>query len=255
MVSSNPKRDAGLGIGFLVSAILHLAVFLLLVAWNNFFPVTLTPEATYYVDITNLPVAAPQHGSSPAKSEAPALAPPPQPLSAGSMPLPPAPKKPESKSGPAKTAKPEEMGKTAADAADFDKRMSKLQGAAEARRQEENIERMRRKLSAAPPGKTGSATGSGSQSGSDYLSYITSRLSDAFNEPPNTGKQVFTELRIRINAAGKLELMEITRSSGNPAFDNYAKKSVYEAEKDFPPPPNGKFEFIFRFRPQGISHK
>lgn len=247
----NSRRDAGIGISFFLSAFLHLAVFLLLLTWNNLFPVHMTPEATYYVDIVNLPVAAPQQGASSQSKTAPAPVPPPQTAPKSSMTLPqPAIKKPVT----SKVSKPAETGKTAVEADDFEKRMNRLQNVAESRQQEENIERMRNKVTSAT-GKPGAETGVGNQAGSDYLSYITSRLSEVFNEPPNTAKQVFTEVKIRINGAGKLELLEITKSSGNQAFDNYAKRSVYEAEKNFTPPPKGKFEFTFRFRPQGITHK
>jgi len=250
MALIDSRRNAGIGISFFLSAFLHLAVFLLLLSWTSLFPVSMTPKATYYVDIVNLPVAAPRQGSSSQKMAAPPIVPPPQPASISRMALPPpATKKTDTKPAPAAT------GKTAADADDFDKRMSKLQKVAESRQQEDNIERMRRKFTYDASEKTGASAGVGTQAGSDYLSYITSRLSDVFSEPPNTAKQVFAEVKIRINAAGKLELMELTKSSGNPAFDNYAKRSVYEAEKDFPPPPKGKFEFTFRFRPQGITTK
>jgi colicin import membrane protein len=248
MALIDSRRNAGIGISFFLSAFLHLAVFLLLLSWNNLFPVSMTPKATYYVDIVNLPVASPRQGSSSQKMAVPPIVPPPQPASISRMALPPSTTK-NTKPAPSAT------GKTASDADDFDKRMSKLQNVAESRQQEDNIERMRRKFNHEASEKTGASAGVGTQAGSDYLSYITSRLSDVFSEPPNTAKQVFAEVKIRINAAGKLELMEITKSSGNPAFDNYAKRSVYEAEKDFPPPPKGKFEFTFRFRPQGVTRK
>lgn len=250
MTLSTSTSEAGFGLAFIASTAIHLAVFLLLYWWSALFPVQLKAQPTYYVDIVNLPTAAPQAGQPAAG--APAQAPPPSKPAAAPMALP-APAKPGAK--PAKA--PDRSAASATEeSAEFDARMNRLQSRAETMHEEAALEKLRRQVAAAGKARPGAPVGSGSQAGSDYLSYITSRLSDAFAEPPNVSRSVFALIRIRIVKAGtkgKVEQLKIIKTSGNIAFDNYAVRSVYEAEKNFPAPPSGTFEFTFRFKPQGIS--
>jgi hypothetical protein len=63
----------------------------------------MTPEVTYYVDVVNLPVAAPRHGASSQNSATPPTPPLPQPEPKSSMALPPpVTQKPAVKSAPVK---------------------------------------------------------------------------------------------------------------------------------------------------------
>ncbi len=256
MEGANYRRDAGIGVSFFISATMHVAVFLLLTLWGDLFPARMLPETTYYVDIVNVPVASPKSlppgggvnesaGAFPSLPEPEMMAP----LSEKSSNDP--------KQFPPQKTVPDNGDKSAESEDEFKKRMSRIQSYAESKEQDARIDRLRQRVAVgvAPGGSRGSVSGRGSEAGSDYLGYITSRLTDSFKEPPNVAKSLFTEIRLRINAAGKVELLEITRSSGNLAFDNYAKRSVYDAEGKFTPPPQGKFEFTFRFRPQGISLK
>jgi colicin import membrane protein len=63
MTVKQDTHDAGMGVSLLISAVTHLAVFLLLLWWGQLFPATTAVEETYYVDVVNLPVANPRAGS------------------------------------------------------------------------------------------------------------------------------------------------------------------------------------------------
>ena len=74
MSSRVSRVDTGVGVSFIASAVIHLAVFLLLVWWGQLYPPQIAIQETYYVDIVSLPVADPQSGSSmqnPGEAEAP----------------------------------------------------------------------------------------------------------------------------------------------------------------------------------------
>ena len=77
MISQPMAKDTGMGVSFIVSAVIHLTVFLL-VAWRGAHLAPLKIQETYYVDVVNLPVAAPQSGSPDQKGSdsQPAPAPP-----------------------------------------------------------------------------------------------------------------------------------------------------------------------------------
>src|SRR6185369_13533786 len=73
-------KDTGMGVSFTVSAVIHLTVFLL-VAWYGGHSTPIKIQETYYVDVVNLPVAAPRAGSPTQKGNE-------------TLPAPPAPKAP-----------------------------------------------------------------------------------------------------------------------------------------------------------------
>ena len=64
MITRVSRIDTDVSVSFIASAVIHLAVFLLLVWWGRQFSPHLSIQETYYVDVVNLPVADPHSGSS-----------------------------------------------------------------------------------------------------------------------------------------------------------------------------------------------
>ncbi|BCS56077.1 cell envelope integrity protein TolA [Geobacter sp. SVR] len=258
------KTGTALSVALIVSTVTHLAVFLLVFWWSSLFPLRLKEQQTYFVELSDLPVAAPRSGHPVQQQEQVAHEPPAPPKAPPAMPLPPLAKpatkraaiatKPLTIPKAAPKASPRSTAAAPDSSAEFEERLNKIRSRNEAEQQEAKLEELRRKVTTANA-RSGMPSATGSEAGSDYLNYIASRLAEVFSEPPNTGKDLFALIKIRITGKGRVELVKIMKSSGNIAFDNYAVRSVYEAEKKFPPPPGGNFEFIFKFRPQGITSR
>lgn len=234
-----------------VSLGIHLVLFYLLAAFH----LTLAPlkeEPVYYVDITNLPVANPRQG---APTPGPAPAAPQEPAAQPEMRQPaPLPPKNIPKTA-ADTGKP--AAKAAPDAGrEFEERMKKMAGDAEARHAASAMDAIRKK-SAAGGGKgpQGMPTGTGTETGSSYAAYIQSRLADAFRETiAYQSGTPETAVRLTIDGNGRLIGQKIERSSKDPLFDNAVRRAITKAEANFPPPPDGKrFDVGFVFRPQGVG--
>ncbi|HXE98063.1 MAG TPA: TonB family protein [Dongiaceae bacterium] len=230
------RIDAGFGVSFIASAVIHLAVFLLLVWWGRLFPPRMAIQETYYVDIVTLPVANPQSGS-PAQAEAapPAPAPP--------MTAPPS----KTITNAVKRAAPRESAETESA---FNERMAKLERAGEARREEAVLEKLRSKLKAGVPGA------GGTEAGSRYADYVKSRLEDALKITSSyTTKNPEVAVRLTIGADGRLLRMMIERSSGDATFELAVRRAIDLASEKFPATPNRTvFENGFIFRPKGISN-
>ena len=64
MTSRDSRVDTGMGVSFIASAVIHLAVFLLLVWWGQLYSPQMAVQETYYVDVVNLPTANPRSGSA-----------------------------------------------------------------------------------------------------------------------------------------------------------------------------------------------
>ena len=244
--------DASFGISLVASTVSHLAVFLLLIWWGQFFPGRMAIQDTYYVDVVNLPVASPRAGSPTQKgsgAEAPA---PPAPDSRMAMPAPP---QPQSKT--AQPAAPKSADKTpsSTESESFAERMAKLERKAESQQEEAALERLRRKVAASGSGRAGMPAASGSDAGSDYTAYIQSRLKDAFRETISyTSKTPEVMVRLSIALDGRISRQKIERSSGDRAFELSVLRAIDVASGKFTPPPNRKvFEGVFVFKPQGIS--
>jgi colicin import membrane protein len=240
------SADPGMGISFAVSTVIHLTVFLLLF-WYGGLVKPMKVVETYYVDIVNLPVAAPQAGSPTQKgNDGEATPPPKSPESPMSSPQPP---DKSTKTAPKPNAPPKKEDSSFAD------NLAKLKSKAESREQEAALERLRNKLTSPGSGRAGMPGAKGNEAGSDYTAYIQSRLKDAFRETISySSKNPEIVIRIFIDSDGKLSRKKVERSSPDRAFEISVIRAIELASEKFTPPPNRKmYEGVFVFKPQGIS--
>lgn len=251
MSRTGAPRDTGLGWGFAVSCAVHasLAAFVLL---YRFSPPPPLEAPVYYVDVVNLPVASPQAGSS-VTGGSPLPATPPPPPKPAEMALP-------AKHTPPKATTPKSTPARESDSSQaFEERMAKLQREIDERRQEAALDALRRKTagSGRQPERVGTPGGTGKEAGSDYASYIQSRLTDAFQATiAHQSKAPEVVIRLTIDATGHIIRKRIERSSGDRIFEESVHKAIARAEKTFvPPPAGGEFEYGFIFRPQGVGKK
>jgi len=253
MTSRQARVDTGMGVSCIVSTVIHLAVFLLLVWWGRLFPVTITVQETYYVDVVNLPVADPRAGSPTQKGNQAEMAPPPPAAPPGAMNLPEK-AKPAAKTS-AKPAPQAVKGESSESESAFAERMAKLERISEARHQEAVMERLRNRATSPGAGRSGMPSASGTQQGSDYTAYIQSRLKDAFRDTISySSKNPEMIVRLFIDADGTLSRHTAERSSGDRAFELAVLRAIEMASEKFPPPPGKKmFEGVFVFRPQDIT--
>lgn len=249
MIPRQTTRDAGLGVSFILSTVIHLAVFLLVLWWSRFAPPMIKQEI-YYVDVLNLPVADPRAGSPTQKGDDTEQASPVR-SGEGSMALP-TPPKPGVAGKVAKPATKE--GTTGSEADTFAEKMAKLESKAEAQQQEEALARLRNKVKTGS-GRVGMPAASGQEAGSDYTAYIQSRLKDAFRETISySSKNPEMVVRLIIDSDGKLSRRKAERSSGDRTFEISVLRAIDLASEKFTPPPTHKvFEGVFVFKPQGIS--
>lgn len=251
-MSTRPSRiDAGMGVSFIASAVIHLAVFLLLVWWGQLLSPHMAVQETYYVDVVNLPKADPHSGSSaqePAEAESapvPAQAPPmtaPSPLKAS----------PKAGTGFVKPIASQESAETESA---FAERMAKLERNIETRREEAVLEKLRSKVKAGGSAKVGAPGADGTEAGSRYGDFIKSRLEDALKVTSySTTKNPEVAVRLTISADGRLLRMKMERSSGDAAFELAVRRAIDLASGKFTAPPNHVvFENGFLFKPKGIS--
>jgi TonB family protein len=247
--------DTGLGVSFTVSAVIHLTVFLLL-AWYGSHRAPLKIEETYYVDVVNLPVAAPQAGSPSQKGNDAHQAPAPPKTPDAPMDLP-KPAKPGTKPQIAKPQQPPAKGKDSAaeSSSEFAERMSKLERATEAKQQEARMARLQENVKSQGSGRAGMPGGVGNEAGSSYDAYIKSRLMDAFRETISyNSKNPKMVVRIFIDSNGKLSRKKTESSSGDRAFEISVLRAIEVASEKFPPPPNHKiFELGVIFSREGVN--
>jgi colicin import membrane protein len=98
----------------------------------------------------------------------------------------------------------------------------------------------------------------GAEAGTDYPSYIRSRLEDAFRLEdtfrPDRGKLV--AIRLTLNRSGRIAALKVEQSSPDKLFNEAVMRAIIRAEKDFKPPPSGvQTELKFIFKPQEVSKK
>jgi colicin import membrane protein len=238
---------------FALSFVCHLAIFAFIV-WGQILPAFHEDEAPVtYVDMVTLPVASPQSGT-PAQA-APAAPAPPAPAPPEAMALPaPKPKVPakvSEKAPPTPKAKGEKPAPPS-EAREFSERMAKLERLAEEKRQSEVLDRLRNQ---AKGGRVGMPGAKGTEAGSDYSSYLQSRLKDAFREVMTSQtKSPQVIATITVGTDGRIAEYHVEKNSGDPLFDDAVARAVTLAGASLKPPPGGKqFKRIFRFKPEGVG--
>jgi len=247
------RRERGLGTLIPFSLLFHIA-FYAFFWWLHFFPTIHLPDApVYYVDVVSLPVASPQAGTPgpPAPSAQEASPPKPQPKSP-EMKLP----APRAATRPQPAVKPSVAGAKESDQAarEFEERLARIERANEARHEAAALAALRNRAAGGskPVGMPG---GTGKEAGSDYASYIRSRLVDAFKTTiAFQSKNPRVIMTLTIDRSGRIAKSRVDRSSGDRLFEESVKRAIAKAEKEFKPPPGGGvFEYGFIFSPQGVG--
>lgn len=235
-----------------LSLVFHLAAFSTIIRLSSAPEYLPAQEQVTYVDLMTAPVASPQSGTpAPAEERASQKPAPPAPVAppAASMALP-------AQQAKAKAKQPAAKGKPAPpapveDGREFSERMAKLERQAQEKRQSEVLDRLRKRGGAA----VGMPGANGTEAGSDYSSYIQSRLKDAFREVMASQSRTPQVLvRIKIGPDGRITNYRVEKSSGDPLFDDAVSRAVTLAGRSFKPPPGGvAFERVFRFKPEGVG--
>ena len=245
------RIDTVMGVSFIVSAVIHLAVFLLLVWWGQLFSPQQALQETYYVDVVNLPTSNPQAGGSVQKPDEAEPAPVQPPPMAAASPSGAAPK------GGTKFVKPMAPQETAETEAAFAERMAKLERNSENRHEEAVLEKLRSRVKSGGSAKVGAPGADGGEAGSRYGDFIKSRLEDALKVTSySTTKKPEVAVRLTISADGRLLRMKMERSSGDAAFELAVRRAIDLASEKFTKPPNhAVYENGFLFKPKGISNE
>ena len=245
-------KSRGFGAPLTISFVMHLALFFMFTYSGLILAPRLREAPVYYVDIVNLPGAHPRLGSpAVAGSQTGGVPQPPAPPQTMRLPAvtPPKPSKGAPAAKPSTKAAPEETGR------EFEERLRQLERNAEARHQSAALEALKNRAAGTGKGPAGMPTGTGTEAGSDYASYLHSRLQDAFRSTiAYQSKNPVVLVQLTIARNGRLLRYRIKRSSGDRIFEASVVATITRAEKTFPPPPGGaEFEQDFLFRPQGIG--
>lgn len=255
MTRTLKRKEPGPGGMFICSFLLHAALFFLVMQLNILSGVQADNPPVYYVDVVNLPVASPQSGN-PADSAAtaPVATPTPKPQ-AQEMKLPAKPSTPSrpksTTATPSSSAKPDHQES----ARDFEERLARLERENESRHEAAALDALRKRKTGSEKGQAGMPGAKGKEAGSDYSSYIQSRLKDAFKTTiAFQSKAPEVRVRLTINRAGRIARQRIEYSSGDRLFEDAVLQAIAKAEKSFTPPPGGQdFEYGFVFKPQGVG--
>lgn len=240
--------SAGVGASIITSAVIHVAVFLLLVWWGQLFPPQMKINETYFVDIVNLPVADPRSGNFAQIPGGAATVPAPAPQLPMAMPTP--------RSTASKiAAKPSPQDAAETESA-FAERMARIERNSDARHEESVLEKLRSRMKAGSSQKAGVPGATGAEAGSRYADYVKSRLEEALKITSSyTTKNPEVAVRLTIAADGRLLTMKIEQSSGDAAFELAVRRAIDLASTKFTAPPNHSvFENGFVFKPKGISN-
>jgi colicin import membrane protein len=244
-----PKKDFGLVVAITCSLLAHVAFFMAFSFLDFFRPAPTNAVPVYYVDMVNLPVANPRAGSP---SERGSDASPVAPAAQTNMVSPATP--PQKLPAPTPDRKiPEPQAETEEE---FRERFARLEKKVEGQHTASAIDKLRARV-AGGSGRAGMPDGTGSEAGSDYGSYIQSRLRDAFEKTiASGGKNPMVVVRLTIDRAGKVIGYRIERTSGDKVFEDSVARAVSLAEENFPPPPGRKeFQQGFIFKPEGVGKK
>lgn len=241
------KIEFGLEVAITCSLLAHLAFFAVFSFFDLFRTDHTNAAPVYYVDMVNLPVANPRAGSPLQRGSDNIPTPPETPKEMQSPVTPPQklPVPPTDKKAPEPRAESEK---------EFLERFARLEKKVEGQRTESAIDKLRAKV-AAGSGHAGMPGGTGTEAGSDYGSYIQSRLQDAFEKTITPGaRNPLVVVRLTIDRHGKVIGYRIERSSGDKAFEDSVARAVRLAEENFPPPPGRKeFQQGFIFKPKGVD--
>lgn len=241
------KKDVGLVWSITFSLLLHAAFLTGLILFGSFLDANPAVAPVYYVDILNLPVENPRAGSPAARGNDEG-APPAKKAEQQEMRLP-----PDKPAALKKNAIKEKMPDTDRE---FRERLARLERKVGDRETDAAIEALRRKA-AAGSGRAGMPGGTGTEAGSDYGSYIQSRLKDAFaitiaSRSPNP----VVVARLIIDRDGKVIGFRIERTTGDKVFEESVNRAVERASEHFPPPPGRReFQQGFIFKPEGVGIK
>lgn len=235
------------------SAAAHLAVFFFLL--NFQFPAHFKEAPVYYVDVLNLPVANPQAGTpavAPGETKTTPAPPQPSPPAPREMTLP---TKPAAKLPARQTTPSPKKTETAESEREFADRLSRLEREAAARHEAAALDALRKRAGGRGPAGMPGATGT--EAGSDYASYIKSRLEDEFKTTiAYQSKNPEVVMKLIIGQNGRVIRKQITKSSRDSLFEDSVSRAIIKAEKNFRPPPGGsQFEIEVKFSPQGIGKK
>ena len=252
------RKNPGPGGMLVCSILLHAAVFFLITRQGLFPDLHTKTQPVYYVDVVNLPVAHPQAGNPAANAAkvpatpAAAAVPATPPVQAMKLPVKPAPTaRVKSLTSPPSRANNADQQETSRE---FEERMARLERDYESRHQAAALDALR-KRSTGNGSQAGMPGATGTEAGSDYASYVRSRLEDAFRQEdtfrPDKNKVV--EIRLTIDRSGKIIGKHVERSSGDVMFNEAVNRAIFRAEKDLRRPPSGgAFECGFVFKPQGV---
>ena len=244
-------NNGGLRMMVGLSAVIHVCIYLVLLEFN--FPTRFKEAPVYYVDVLNLPVANPQAGA-PATGE----------------PAPPSPRQtrpadhemtlPAKAPQKAPASKPEAAARPAreepATNREFDERIARMEREVGARNESAALDALRKRV--AGKGRAGMPGAAGTEAGSDYGSYIRSRLEDAFRAEDTfkPDKSKIVAVRLIINRMGKIASQRIEKISSDKMFNDAVMRAISRAERGFRPPPGGgQVELSFVFKPQEVGRK
>ena len=249
MIPSLQRKEPGFAWMMLCSAAIHLTCYYLLVIFQ-FSALPFKEGPVYYVDIVNLPVANPRAGTP---SRSPSNAPPAPANREMAMPAKSSPMTaPKTVPSPGKAASSVETDRQ------FQERMANIERSVGAKNLSNALESLQKRVAqGGNKGETGVPGGKGNEAGSDYAGYIRSRLIDAFRTTiAYQAKSPEAMVRLTIDRNGKVIGLRFEKKSNDRIFDDSVQRAILKAEQTFPPPPSGeRFEFSYRFAPEGVSKK
>ena len=249
MTPSLQRRDPQFGWMLFFSVIIHLTCYFILVKFQ-FSTFQHAEGPVYYVDVVNLPVASPQAGA-PSPPGGATAAPAHEEMTLPAKPA----QKPVAK---LKTPARETSPSPAETSRQFEERLAKIEQQVAARHEASAIEALRAKVAGrGREAKTGVPGGKGTEAGSDYAGYIRSRLTDAFKTTiAYQTKNPEVMVRLTIDRFGKVAGLRLEKSSRDRIFEDSVLNAIAKAEQTFVPPPGGgRFEYSYRFAPEGVSNK
>jgi len=242
------RNEPGFGWMFLCSTAIHLACYFFLVEFH-FAPRPFKEGPVYYVDVVNLPVANPRAGTPSSPGRAPSRP------AQQEMALP----AKSSLKASAKSTPPNQKSAASDETArQFKARMAKIEREVEAKHVSAALDALQKKVAAAGNGgRAGMPGAKGTEAGSDYASYIRSRLTDVFKTTISfQTKSPEVMVKLTIDRNGKVIGLHFERSTNDRIFEEAVRRTILKAAQTFPPPPGGeKFEYSYRFAPEGVSKK